>query len=293
MKKLLAIILAVVMVLSLAACGGGGAEPTKKPVTYPKHMGKLDDFPGGVSYEFYDWNEVAEGKVYGIEYVPAGFNKESGEKLPMVICIHGAGGNEQMLAGVARQCASDGIAAITFGCRGAAKNTKSDDGSASMTSRASDLGTMLDYAKTLPWVDQNKIYFYGESMGGMTIMLSAEYFKDDIAGVLIGASGFSGTGMVDNEFPQYGIQEGQTWQERLLAYEGDYIMFHATGDKTFSTEASYSTYELYKSRNNGAICEFYEWEGGSHEALPDDGKADRALIIKQYILDGKITYTQS
>ena len=80
MKKLLAIILAVVMVLSLAACGGGSAEPTKKPVTYPKHMGKLDEFPGGVSYEFYDWNEVAEGKVYGIEYVPAGFNKESGEK---------------------------------------------------------------------------------------------------------------------------------------------------------------------------------------------------------------------
>ena len=30
MKKVLAIILAVIMVLSLAACGGGNAEPTKK-----------------------------------------------------------------------------------------------------------------------------------------------------------------------------------------------------------------------------------------------------------------------
>ena len=50
MKKLLAIILAVIMVLSLAACGGGGAEPTKKPVTYPKHMGKLAEHPTCVLY---------------------------------------------------------------------------------------------------------------------------------------------------------------------------------------------------------------------------------------------------
>ncbi|MBR2397937.1 MAG: hypothetical protein IKA97_04135, partial [Clostridia bacterium] len=70
MKKLLAIILAVVMVLSLAACGGGGAEPTKKPETYPKLMGKLHQGPGWVINELYVWNTHKERKVYTYEILP-------------------------------------------------------------------------------------------------------------------------------------------------------------------------------------------------------------------------------
>ncbi len=283
MKKLLAIILTVVMAISLAACGG--EEPINEP-TYPKFMGKLQDFPGGVSYEFYDWNEEAEGKVYGIEYLPSDFDKESGNKLPMVITVHGGGGNELMLQSLAKELTGLGISAITFGCRGASESTKSDDGSATLSSRASDLNVMLQYVKSLPWVDQEQIYFYGESMGGMTIMISAEYFKDDIAGIILTASGFSESevSFVDAEFPQYVIQEGQTWDERLLAYKGDFIMFHATGDAIFSSDKSRGTYELYNTRDTG-ICEYYETEGGSHDALSDEGKALRIQVIEDYILE--------
>lgn len=285
MKKLLAIILTIVIVSSLAACGGG-KEPTNEPATYPKFMGKLQDFPKGVSYEFYAWNEEADGKVYGIEYLPDSFDKESGDKLPIVITVHGGGGNELMLSSLAKEFAGLGISAITFGCRGASDTTKSDDGSATLSSRASDLNTILKYVQSLPWVDQEKIYFYGESMGGMTIMISAEYFQDDIAGIILTASGFSeeSIGFIDSEFPQYTPQDGQTWDERLLAYRGDFIMFHATGDMIFSSETSRATYELYDTRGTG-ICKYYETEGGSHDALSDEGKALRLQVIGDYILE--------
>ena len=248
---------------------------------YPKFLGKLEEFPSGTSYDFYAWNEDAQGKVYGIEYVPSGFNKEGGEKLPMIICAHGMNGDEKTLDAVAKDFTKSGISAITFGCRG--KSKKSDDGSASITSRASDLNAMLLYAQSLPWVDLDRIYFYGESYGGMTIMASAEYFQDDIAGIFIGASALNGGGSIDSEFPQYGIQEGQTWEERVLAYQGDFIMFHAKGDKTFSSEASRETYERYLSRNNGAVCEFHDYDGGEHDSLSDEGEADRLRVITNYI----------
>ncbi len=283
MKKILVIVLTIVAGFSLAACG---EEKTPSNVSddYPKFMGKLQDFPTGVSYEFYAWNDEADGKVYGIEYLPKDFDKESGNKLPMVICIHGAGGDELMLSSLAKEFAGSSISAITFGCRGASKSTKSDDGSATVTSRASDLNTMLTYVQSLPWVDQEKIYLYGESMGGITIMLSAEYFQQYIAGIIITASGFTEaqSGFIDSEFPQYSIQEGQTWDERLLAYKGDFIMFHATGDTTFPSETSKATYELYNTRDTG-ICEYYETEGGSHDALSTEGKALRIKVIEDYI----------
>ena len=284
MKKLLVIVLAIVTVFSLAACADEKA-PDDESSKYPRFLGKLQDFPTGVSYEFYAWNDEAEGKVYGIEYLPKEFDKESGDKLPMVILIHGAGGDELMLSSLAKEFAGINISAITFGCRGASESTKSDDGSATVTSRASDLDTMLQYVQTLPWVDQEKIYFYGESMGGITIMVSAEYFQQYIAGVIITASGFTEaqSGFVDNEFPQYGIQDGQTWDERLLAYTGDFILFHATGDQTFSSETAKATYDLYNTRLTG-ICEYYDIEGGSHDALSTEGKALRLQVIEDYIM---------
>lgn len=283
MKKLFVITLMIISIFSLAACGDE-KTPTDGPDSYPKFMGKLQDYPTGVSYEFYAWNDEADGKVYGIEYLPKDFDKESGDKLPIVICVHGAGGDELMLSSLAKELTGKNISAITFGCRGASDSTKSDDGSATVTSRASDLNTMLKYVQSLPWVDQDKIYFYGESMGGITIMLSAEYFQQYIAGIIITASGFteSQAGFADNEFPQYTIQDGQTWDQRLLAYTGDFIMFHATGDEIFSSELSKATYELYNTRDTG-ICEYYETEGGSHDALSTEGKALRIQVIEDYI----------
>ena len=87
MKKLLAIILSVVMVLSLCACGGGGATPTKKPETYPKLMGEFQRGPSQtdptwIINELYVWNTHKERKVYTYEIIPGDFDKESGEKFP-------------------------------------------------------------------------------------------------------------------------------------------------------------------------------------------------------------------
>jgi len=292
MKKLLAIILAVIMVLSLVACGGGGAEPTKKPTTYPKLMGKLAEYPTCVANELYVWNERAEGKVYAIEYIPNGFDTEGGEKLPMVIFVHGNKGDANSLASEPKELAKSGIAGITFECRGANEGSavRSDKGSASTTSRATDLDAVFEYVKTLSWVDQDQIYIYGQSHGGNVVMMAAPYYQDKIAGMIIESSGMSdgkgfsskAFGMRDNEFPDFAPAEGQDWKDYIKSYKGNIIMLHAEGDTTISLDVAKDTEVLYNEREEGT-CVLFATPGGEHafNSFSDEGKE----ICYQAMLD--------
>ncbi|MBR2070805.1 MAG: alpha/beta fold hydrolase [Clostridia bacterium] len=288
MKKLLAIILAVVMVLSLAACGGGGAEPTKKPVTYPKFLGKLDSHASCENYEMYLWNEHTQRKVYGLEWIPIGFNKESGEKLPAIIFVHGNRGGALDFKPSIIELAESGIASFSMECCGANTTPKSDPGEATTSSRASDLDTMFKYVQTLDWIDQDRIYIWGQSHGGMTVMLYAPTQKDTIAGMIVESMSV----MSDNNDPYTEgegavpafIPTGKGLLDWYKEYNGDVIISCSVNDAGPHSGGEF-TEALYASREKGT-AKFYSCPEGGHgiNSFSDEGQkitydAVRALIL--------------
>jgi len=308
MKKLLAIILAVVMVLSLAACGGGGAEPTKKPETYPKLLGKLHEGTGWVINELYLWNTHMERKVYTYEILPDTFDVNGGKKLPVIIYAHGGKGNADSLVSEPKLLAADGIAGFTFeACGASAVAPKSGEGSASSSSRASDMYAVLQYVKTLPWVDTSKIFIYGQSAGGQAVMYLAPKLNGQIAGMIIESSGFIAseelqalypndrTPMGTNPDEKVSVQEGdvaefmptadQTVKDYILSYTGDVIICCSVDGENDDHRRGQQTEIYYNERTTGKAT-FYSCPGGAHgfNSFSEEGQQITIEAMRKFVL---------
>ncbi|MBR2070804.1 MAG: acetylxylan esterase [Clostridia bacterium] len=291
MKKVLAIVLAIIMVLSLAACGGGGNEGGgNKTPTYPKLMGKLHQGPGWVINELYLWNERMETKVYTYEILPDTFDVKSGEKLPVIIFTHGNRGNADSLISEPKILVADGIAGFTFECcGGSAVAPKSDVVEVSTSSRVTDLETVIDYVKTLDWVDKDRIYIYGQSQGGKVVMLCAPHHNDDIAGVMIESSGIGDGPMEDyNVVPgtwtEFLPAEGQDWRDYVKGWKGDVIIFNSELDGNLVEVGEY-TKSVYDQRDSGT-CEFYFCPQGAHtfNAFSEEGQQIALNAMRKMVL---------
>ena len=290
MKKLLAIILAVVMVLSLAACGGGGAEPTKKPETYPKLMGKLHQGPGWVINELYVWNTHKERKVYTYEILPDTFDVNSGEKLPVIIYAHGGKGNADSLISEPKVLVADGIAGFTFECcGGSAVAPKSSEGVATSSSRAADMYAVLQYVKTLPWVDTSKIFIYGQSAGSACVMMLAPALNGEIAGVMIESGGIGNSDdmsyeLTEDDVPEFNPKAGQGWREYVKGWKGDVIICNSEGDVGAHANGLYSK-SVYDERETGT-CIFYSCPEGAHtfNSYSEEGQKITLEAMRKMVL---------
>lgn len=115
--------------------------------------------------------------IRGTEYKP------EGEKLPAVIISHGFTGNSTQVITECRTFASWGYAAYAFDfCGGCADGTgKSDGSSLDMTidSECADLTAVIEYVRTLPFIDGDRITLMGYSQGGFVSALTAAKFPAD------------------------------------------------------------------------------------------------------------------
>jgi len=281
------------MVLSLAACGGGSAEPTKKPETYPKLMGKLHQGPGWVINELYVWNTHKERKVYTYEILPDTFDVNSGKKLPVIIYAHGGKGNADSLISEPKVLVADGIAGFTFeACGGSAVAPKSSEGVATSSSRASNMEAVLQYVKTLDWVDKDKIFIYGQSAGGSCVLHFAPKHNDDVAGMISESAGIGvGTTNDPKELGENDVQEffpapGQGVLDYYKSYMGDVIICNSEGDGN-AVQSGENAVAIFNERGEGAgTAKFYFCPEGAHtfNSYSEEGQKITLDAIRELVL---------
>lgn len=179
MKKLLALLLVLVMLLALAACGGQNdapsteatteapteapTEPTTEAPTEPATEGTDEASPTYVE------NAVSVPSTTGDYDIPAILTVPAGEgPFPLVVMNHGCGGSKEENIGftyIARVLAETGIATIRFDQPGCGESTL-DFTNFCYSENISNSNDCLAYALANANIDETKLGILGYSMGG-------------------------------------------------------------------------------------------------------------------------------
>ena len=125
-----------------------------------------------------------DGKnIRGRIYLPEG----KGGRLPLVIFCHGFGSNYRELMHHGDGFAEAGICCLFFDFCGGGPDSASDGAFEEMTvdTECGDLETVIDCVKELGYVDPERIFLQGESMGGLVSALVAAGRPKDIRALVL------------------------------------------------------------------------------------------------------------
>ena len=162
--------LMVAMLCGSAVCLGADAVPKKRKQLPPGEQSPMSARPGGApeSFEVRTFNAPGGAVLRYSLFVPK--NVSAGQKLPLVLCLHGAGGNTEaarVLASPERQAKTPCIvmapACDSRTARWVAMPFRPDD-RGNVTAEL--LGALDAVTRELP-VDADRIYLTGQSMGGV------------------------------------------------------------------------------------------------------------------------------
>ena len=132
-----------------------------------------------VSLEFRNKNNQ---KIVGKAFVPDGAGS-----FPAVIFSHGFGSNFRELMHHGEGFAENGIVCVFFDFCGGGLNSLSDGKMTEMTplTEVDDLTAVLNEVANLPYVDPEKIFLQGESMGGLVSAYVAAHNADKVKGLIL------------------------------------------------------------------------------------------------------------
>jgi len=94
---------------------------------------------------------------------------------PLVLLLHGFTGykGEAHIESLAELLAKNGFFAVRFDCSGSGASDGTIENDYRFSNYLSDIGLVLDFVKTLPNVDKNRIGIWGHSMGGQLACIFA------------------------------------------------------------------------------------------------------------------------
>ena len=131
---------------------------------------------------------INDESVYMKIYQP---DKSEG-KYPTVILSHGLSLNHTFMIPYAEKLLKKNIVSVVFDFRGGGYDSKSDGNISDMTlnSEMDDLNQVLDFVRTLDYVDKDNIYLAGHSQGGLISSLIAPTRSNDIRGLFLFAPAY-------------------------------------------------------------------------------------------------------
>lgn len=121
-------------------------------------------------------------KLYGVMIEPEGEGK-----FPTVIFSHGYNGSGWDFLWLGEYLAKQGVAALCFDFCGGSVNSRSSMATTDMTifTEKEDLHSVIQFVKESRAVDEENIFLFGCSQGGLVSALAAEEAEDDIRGLLL------------------------------------------------------------------------------------------------------------
>ncbi|MBR2874475.1 MAG: prolyl oligopeptidase family serine peptidase [Clostridia bacterium] len=291
-KRIIALTIALLMILTLSLTGCDTKEPEKKEEVLPREI-YTEKFSNYSFKELYFKNAETDRRVYGAEMIPDGL--QEGEKIPCIIWVHGGSGDIRTLTREAEVFMADKVAGFLFECCGTSNKPMSDgrefNGRIHYTSRVSDLMAAYEYVKTLDYVDTSKIYLYGRSAGGLTIMLGVTFIKDEIPGIIVESSGLKGTpnSMLSVSENSLGVVEkyicpDDGWEDYINQYEGDVLFLCTETDETGAFANGLYNHEVYLRRENGT-SEFIACPEGLHtwNSFTDEGQKMSIDAMRKFL----------
>lgn len=189
-------------------------------------------------------------KIKGRLYLP----DERRGKLPLVIFSHGFGSDLRELEHHGAGFAGNGIGCLFFDFCGGGRQSQSDGTMEEMTveSECRDLETVLGDARKMDWVDPERIFFQGESMGGLVSALVAARHPWDVKALILWYPAFSipedaQRRYMAGETCVFGITLGRAFDEHarqidvyeeISDYPGSVLLIHGTEDSVVPISCS-------------------------------------------------------
>ncbi len=225
----------------------------------------------------------------GMLHKPDGISR----KVPMALIFHGFTGNKMephfIFVKLSRKLEQVGIASLRFDFLGSGES----DGEfkdMTLSGELDDAEAILNYAKTLEFVDKDKIFVVGLSMGGAVASMLAGRHAQDVAALCLWApagnmgeliqaginqmqaAGINASSMEHFDFG--GNLVGKAFVEDVLSldiykiaapYDKRVLILHGDKDATVPISASYRYLEVYGDRAKlhvieGADHTFNKWE---------------------------------
>ena len=290
MKKIIlnaaALFTAICLLSGCSATGKGGTQTGSQPASASQsspETARQTEGEGTMSEHAYRMQEIyvqnGSLRIYGVAYVP-----ETGGRFPLVIFSHELGNDHTSGERYAERLAQAGYAAYVFDfCGGTVGGNKSDGSNKEMSvlTEASDLEAVLEASGSWDFVDPDKIFLLGGSMGGLVTTVVGSTHQEKIAGMILmypalsakddsGAGRYRSEAEVPDDVSLFGgwIHVGKNYitdlwkvdfDKLLSSYRGHMLLLHGDKDRTVP---------LSWSENAEAIipdCEFYVIKNGGHE----------------------------
>lgn len=107
--------------------------------------------------------------------------------LPAVLICHGYNGCGEMFYAYCEYLAHRGITAMAITFCGGSTRDESGFPSTSMTMKTErdDAIAGIEYLRNLPYTDKNRVFLFGESMGGLAATMAASELGNRIAGLFL------------------------------------------------------------------------------------------------------------
>lgn len=272
MKRIIACFLCVAMLVTIPIC------PAHADLS-PEMETLVASFPGEDTFTETDISLVKDDgeTLRGTLLLPDGEEKS----VPLVIMSHGFNSGRNSCAKMAYAFGKSGIASVRFDFGGFGES----DGKVnkiSVLTEVEDLKEIIDYVKTLDFVDTDHIFLFGNSMGGLVTALTAEERQEDICAVILNypalsladgvRAGKCLTATFDvNNLPKIirsdGVPLGQVFITDIMDMDFyanldklavDVLLIHGDVDDTVDISSSIRASALIPN------CTFYVMEGGGH-----------------------------
>lgn len=218
----------------------------------------------------------------GMLHIPQNLSK----KIPIVVIFHGFCGNKMgphfMFVKLSRELERLGIASLRFDFAG----TGESDGDfidMTLTKELEDANNILDYVKSLDFIDNDKIGVFGFSMGGAISSILSGDRKDDVSTLCLLAPAGNMHEVIlsdyyigksykdfirDGYFDVEGLLVGREFvedvrnlriYERAKAYDKQVLIIHGDKDEVVALSASEKYIDIY-----GETSELKIIQGANH-----------------------------
>ncbi|HBA47497.1 MAG TPA: hypothetical protein DCZ91_06805 [Lachnospiraceae bacterium] len=224
-------------------------------------------------------------KIQGRMYLP----EEREGRLPLVIFCHGFGSNFRELMHHGDGFAQAGICCLFFDFCGGGRESLSDGTMEVMTveSECGDLETVIAYMKKLDYIEPERIFLQGESMGGLVTALVAARHPEGIRALVLWYPAFSipedsQRRYLAGENEVFGIVLGKEFDEqarlidvygRISEYGGPVLLIHGTEDQIVPVRCSEKAVSVY------ADARLIRMPGAGHGYEGADSAAAREYSI--------------
>jgi dienelactone hydrolase len=236
--------------------------------------------------------------------------KPKGENLPAIIISHGFGGNSRGLEDYCKVFASFGYASYCFDfCGGCANGEgKSDGKTTDMTvlTECEDLMAVMDYVRSLSYVDVNSLILMGCSQGGFVSALAAAQRNDEVEKLILlypalcipdhaREGALAGSSYDVNNVPEIidcgKMLLGKKFHETVVnmnpfeeisKYKGPVLIIHGTADQCVNYSYAIQAKESYEPGQ----CHLQLFKDAGHN-FTENQTASATVSIRQFLLNKK------